>query len=426
MARGFGDIQDKGNRDNLRESDIFEIFPLAKKANGNWVSIRLLDTDLLPIKKHWIKIMGGKDKDKEIKIPRLCVNFDPDNQGKPLRGMKCPYCGIAHGNDESGAPAQYDYKWYAQAIIRDEQAAAPRKMPKLTKKELKTGKKEMGSESWTPVMCIPLTNSLAQKIKDLGERNIHTVKDKKSGKKSKQAFQVNHPKYGCDIEIKYNAKKAPAERYTIERGDPTPLKDFEKEYLTWDFDNWEEIYDMLGRLNEADALTDFKKMDVLGVNPGDDEDDDDEDDDGMSLGKKKKGGKADKKKRRSMDDDDDEDDDDEDEDDRPSKSKKSKPSKSKRLLDDDDEDDDDEDEDDRPSKKKKSSKDKKSSSKDKKSSKVKSKKSSKDEDEDDEDEKPKKKKKSSDKVKSSDKKKKKKSSDDDDDDAPKKKKKKKK
>ncbi len=419
MARGFGDIQDKGNRDNLRESDIFEIFPLAKKANGNWVSIRLLDTDLLPIKKHWIKIMGGKDKDKEIKIPRLCVNFDPDNQNKPLRGMKCPYCGIAHGNDESGAPAQYDYKWYAQAIIRDEQAAAPRKMPKLTKKELKTGKKEMGSESWTPVMCIPLTNSLAQKIKELGERNIHTVKDKKSGKKSKQAFQVNHPKYGCDIEIKYNAKKAPAERYTIERGDHTPLKDFEKEYLTWDFDNWEEIYDMLGRLNEADALTDFKKMDVLGVNPGDDDEDDD-DDDGMSLGKKKKGGKADKKKRRSMDDDEDDEDDD-DEDDRPSKSKKSKPSKSKRLLDDDEDDDD---EDDRPSKKKKSSKDKKSS-------KVKSKKSKRssddDEDEEDEDDKPKKKKKkSSDKVKSSDKKKKKKSSDDDDDDAPKKKKKKKK
>lgn len=418
MARGFGDIQDKGNRDNLRESDIFEIFPLAKKANGNWVSIRLLDTDLLPIKKHWIKIMGGKDKDKEIKIPRLCVNFDPDNQGKPLRGMKCPYCGIAHGNDESGAPAQYDYKWYAQAIIRDEQAAAPRKMPKLTKKELKTGKKEMGSESWTPVMCIPLTNSLAQKIKELGERNIHTVKDKKSGKKSKQAFQVNHPKYGCDIEIKYNAKKAPAERYTIERGDHTPLKDFEKEYLTWDFDNWEEIYDMLGRLNEADALTDFKKMDVLGVNPGDDEDDDD--DDGMSLGKKKKGGKADKKKRRSMDDDD-EDDDDDDEDDRPSKSKKSKPSKSKRLL--DDEDDDDDDEDDRPSKKKKSSKDKKSS----KVKSKKSKRSSDDDEDEDEDDKPKKKKKkSSDKVKSSDKKKKKKSSDDDDDDAPKKKKKKKK
>lgn len=206
MARGFGDIQDNSKRDSLRESEIFEIFPLSKKANGNWVSIRLLDLDLLPIKKHWIKIMGGKDKDKEIKIPRMCVNFDPDNQGKPLNGMKCPYCGIAHGNDESGAPAQYDYKWYAQAIIRDEQAAAPRKMPKFTKKEQKTGKKEMGSESWTPIMCIPLSNSLAGKIKELGERNIHTVKDKKSGKKSKQAFQVNHPKYGCDIEIKYNPK----------------------------------------------------------------------------------------------------------------------------------------------------------------------------------------------------------------------------
>ena len=327
MARGFGDIQDNSKRDSLRESEIFEIFPLSKKANGNWVSIRLLDLDLLPIKKHWIKIMGGKDKDKEIKIPRMCVNFDPDNQGKPLNGMKCPYCGIAHGNDESGAPAQYDYKWYAQAIIRDEQAAAPRKMPKFTKKEQKTGKKEMGSESWTPIMCIPLSNSLAGKIKELGERNIHTVKDKKSGKKSKQAFQVNHPKYGCDIEIKYNPKKSPAERYTIERGDHTPLTGDEKEYLTWDFDNWNEIYDMLGRLNEEAAMADFKKMDVIGVNTNDSDDGDDEDDedDDMALGRKKKVGKADKKKRRSDDDDDDEDDD-EDEDDRPSKSKKSKKS----------------------------------------------------------------------------------------------------
>lgn len=416
MARGFGDIQDNSRRDNLRESDIFEIFPLAKKANGNWVSIRLLNLDLLPIKKHWIKIMGGKDKDKEIKIPRLCVAFDPDNQNKPLRGMKCPYCGIAHGNDESGAPAQYDYKWYAQAIIRDEQAAAPRKMPKLTKKEQKSGKKEMGSDSWTPVQCIPLTNSLASKIRELGERNIHTVKDKKSGKKSKQAFQVNDDKYGCDIEIKYNPKKSPAERYTIERGDHTPLTKEEKEYLTWDFENWEEIYDLLGRLNENDAMADYKKMDVLGGESqvdGDDDDDEDDDDD-MALGRKKKGGKADKKKRRSMDDDDGEDEDD-DEDERPSKSKKS--SKSRKMLDDDEDDDDDEDE--RPSKKKKSSKDKKSSKK--------SSKKSKSDDDDDEDDAPKKKKKkSSDKVKSSDKKKKKKSSDDDDDDAPKKKKKKKK
>lgn len=421
MARGFGDIQDNSKRDSLRESEIFEIFPLSKKANGNWVSIRLLDLDLLPIKKHWIKIMGGKDKDKEIKIPRMCVNFDPDNQGKPLNGMKCPYCGIAHGNDESGAPAQYDYKWYAQAIIRDEQAAAPRKMPKLSKSEQKTGKKEMGSESWTPVMCIPLSNSLAGKIKELGERNIHTVKDKKSGKKSKQAFQVNHPKYGCDIEIKYNPKKSPAERYTIERGDPTPLTGDEKEYLTWDFDNWNEIYDMLGRLNEEAALADFKKMDVLGVNTNDSDDGDDEDDDDdMALGRnKKKGGKASKKKGRN-DDDDDEDEDDED-DDRPSKSKKSKATKSRKMLDDDEDEDDEDDEDDRPSKSKKSKKSAKSS----KSSKSKKSKKSDDDDEDEDDKPLKKKKKSSDKVKSSDKKKKKKSSDDDDDKPAKKKKKKK-
>lgn len=31
MARGFGDIQDNSRRDNLRESDIFEIFLWRRK-----------------------------------------------------------------------------------------------------------------------------------------------------------------------------------------------------------------------------------------------------------------------------------------------------------------------------------------------------------------------------------------------------------
>lgn len=400
MARGFDSVSDNSSRDNLRESDLWEIYPLAKKAAGQWTTIRILSLDFLPVKKHWVRIMGGKEKDKLFKIPMMCVNFDPDSRD-PLRGMKCPFCALEHGDDKSGAPAQYDFKWYVQAISRDEQESKPRKLPKHSSSEKKTGKKDKDSDSWTPVVVVPMTNSLANKIKQLGERNIHKVKDKKTGKKVEKAFPINDPKYGCDVEIKYDAKAAAANRYTVERGKHRPLTEDEQEYLTWNFDDWEGIYNSLGRLSEKDALTEFKRMDIIGgsvIEDGDDDDDDD-DDDSMSLGKKKKSGKKDKgsKKRRALDDDEDEDDDDDDdEDDRKSK-KSSKKSKSRKLLD-DDEDDDDEDEDDRKSKKKKKSSD------DKKSKKS-SKKSKKSDDDDDDDDKPKKKKK---KSSSDDKKKKKK------------------
>lgn len=420
MARGFDSIPDKNQRDNVREGDLFEILQLNKKAKDTWVSLRFIPGDLLPIKKHWIKIMGGKDKDKELKIPRLCVSFNPDDNKLPLRGMKCPYCALEHGNDESGAPAQYDFKWYAQAIVRDDQSTQPRKLPKHTKKEKETGKKEKTSESWTPISVIPLTNSMAGMIRQMGERNFAMVKDKKSGQKVKTQFPITDAKYGLDVDIKYVPANPPANRYVMEKGERTPLTEEERAYLSWDFDDWEGIYDALGRLNEADALTDFKKMDVIGTNK--ESDDEDDEDDGMSLGKKKKSKGKDKstgkKKRRDLDDDED-DEDDEDEDDRRS-SKKKKPTKSKRLLDDDEDDDEDDedDEDDRRSKKKKSSSKSSNSAKSAKSSKtsVKKKKKSLLDDDEDEDEPVKKKKKSSSSSKSdkSSVKKKKKSSDDGD------------
>lgn len=412
MARGFDAVSDNSSRDNLRETDLWEIFPLAKKAAGQWTTIRILALDFLPIKKHWVRIMGGKEKDKLFKIPMMCVSFDPDSRD-PLRGMKCPFCALEHGDDKSGAPAQFDFKWFVQAISRDEQESKPRKLPKHSKEEQKTGKKSKDSDSWTPVVVVPITNSLANKIKQLGERNFHKVKDKKTGKKVEQAFPINHPKYGCDVEIKYDAKAAAANKYTVERGKHRPITEEESEYLTWNFEDWEKIYDALGRLSEKDALTEFKRMDIIGgseVVDGDDDEDDDED--SMSLGKKKKGkDKKSDKKRRKLDDDEDEDDDEDDEDEDDSKSKKKKKSKSRKLLDDDEDDDeDDEDEDEEDSKKKKkksSSKSSKSSKSSDKSSKKKKSKKSDDDDEDDEDsKKSKKKKKSSSDDKKSKKKKK--------------------
>lgn len=388
--RGFESVKSNNSRDTKREDELFDIYKLSKEAKNEWVTIRLLPGDILPIKKHWISIEGKEGK--EIRIPRMCVSFDPDSDDA-LRGMKCPYCKIPHqSRDNPEAPAQYDFKYFSEAIIRDLQESEPSKKAKLTKHEEKTGFKEAGSKAWTPVRVIPMTKGNVIRINQLAERNMH--KDPEG--KGKKAYSLTDAKFGCDIEIKFRDEKgvAPGDRYVIEKGDHTPLTKEEKKYLRFDLSDWEGIYDQLGRLDEEGALKDYKKLDVLGMA---DSDDDEDDDDSMSLGRsKKKGkdaGKESKKSKKSLLDEDEDDEDDkprkkkgkksrdEDEDDKPKKKKK-------RLL-------DDEDEDDKPKKKKKRLLD------------------------DDEDDKPaKKKKKSSD----GDKKKKKKSSDDD---APKKKKKKK-
>lgn len=393
MARGFKNFGGSDKKDSLRETDLFEMFKLSDEAADKWVNIRLLPGDILPVKKHWIELSPKEEGKKGVTIPRMCVSFDPDNIYEPLKGRKCPYCEIPHQNkDDKFAPARYDTKYLALAIIRDIQEDGPgRKAAKPTKEELKTGFKDMGSKSWTPVRVIPLTGGNVSRINEISERNTHKVE----GKKGKQEFDVNHAKYGCDLEVRFRTGKgiAPGDRYQIEKGDNTPLSKEEKAYLIFDLNPWEEIYDKLGRLDTDGALKDYKRMDIKGLGIHKD-DDSDEDDDEMSLGrKKKKGDKGDKsssqKKSRLLDDDDEDD----DEDEKPRKKKKTS-----RLLDDDDEDEkpkkkkkkksSDDDEDDRPKKKKKKKSD------------------------DGDDEKPKKKK----KAKKSD----------DDDDEPKKKKKKKK
>lgn len=315
MARGFDDINpNAGNRDNLK---IEEIVDIHKFEDGQYESLRILPSPMLPVKMHWIKILAGKEK-REVKVPRLCVSFDPDNESTPKEGTDCPYCKLTQGQDGS---CQTSKAYYANVIVRDEQENEPRKKGKPTKKEKKTGFKEKGSKTWTPVKVVKLTNGVASKLKQLKQRNNNT--------------SIADGKGGCDVAIMYDSKAAAASAYTIDRGDKSPLTKEEKAYLTWDLSD--DVYEMMGLMTQDQAMEDFKRMDVIGNDTIDDDDDDDGDDD-YSIGKKKK-----KSKSKSKD------------------SLKDKKKKSKKKSDDDDEDE-------KPKKKKK-----KSSDSDKKSSKKKSK-----------------------------------------------------
>ena len=346
----------RNGNDSARIEELIDVF---KWPDGKWVQVRLMDRGLLPISTHWVPIIGSKTG-KESKIPRLCLNIDPDS-GKAIKG-KCPYC-------ELGDTARAQDHYYFNAIIRELQEDQPKKAVKPTSSERETGFKDIDSRSWTPVRAIRLPGGLLDQFKAQKDLNKH--KSKKTGETKKYA--INHDKYGVDFNVMYDSTTKGASKYKISKEGRTPLTEEELEYLVYDLDG-AAIAKEMGLKTLEEALRDVKTMTLASGKGGKDDDgkskgrrvidDDDDDDDEDDAPFKKKGKKS---KHRDDDEDEDEepkkkkgkkskDEDEDDEDDEDEKqSKKSK--KSKHRDDDEDEDDEDEDdEDEKPSKKSKKSK----------------------------------------------------------------------
>jgi hypothetical protein len=316
--RGLGGVKTKtGNKDSLRFEEVIDLF----KFNANpdeWIHLRFLEPDVLPVKRHWIRIIAGKTK-KLVTIPRFCLKFNPEDEDSP-KDVGCPYCEISTegGND---APMRNEFFCLVNAIVRDVQEDEPARKGEPTKSERKTGYKDIKSKAWTPVKVIRLTNGMVARLQELGETNV--VKNKKKG--TKKAYDVTHPKFGIDINIKYKPKAPGTDKYSIDKSEDgrTPLTEEEAAYLIWNID--EPLLDICGRESEEQAEAEFKKMDIIGGDEmesgGNDYDDDD--DDGIDLSSSKK------KKPAKLDDDD-------DEDEPPRLSEKKKKKKKKKSSDDDD------------------------------------------------------------------------------------------
>ena len=336
--RGFDQVPDANGNDSAKLEELFQLFE-PKSAQKSYVALRFMPYSMLPVRRHWIQIKTAKGK--RTAIPKMCVAFDPDNPDKPLKGRHCPYCELDHGPEDKGYPARKEEYMLANVLVRDLQDTI--RVGKMTSEERESGHKDISSKSGTPVQVFRMPMGVARRIKEMAEMNENkAVTDKKSG---------------IDVLIKFNPKAAAAEMYKLERGDRTPVTKKEMEYLYWNLDDADEIYDLMGRLDSKRALEEFKKLDIQGIER--DEEDEEEDDDGFSArgkGKGKgKGGKS-SSKARSFDDEDDEEE--EDEDDEP-RGKKKPAGKKKPRFKDEDEDEDDEEEDEeedeprRPAKKKK-------------------------------------------------------------------------
>lgn len=300
---GFGNLKPKtGGTDSLRLNEVIEMHSWP---SDEWSVVRFLPTPILPVRRHWIKIIAGKEK-KEITIPRYCISFNPHDENEPRKDEKgkdieCPYCSLTHGQDGS---ARYEFFYLANAIVREIQEDEPRKKAQLTKEEKKTGFKDIRSKSWTPVRVCRITSSVAIRMQELSESNM--VKTKKG----KVAYDITHPKYGCDVRVKYKPKAAGTDKYSADKDERTPMTEEEQGYLVWKLDD--ELLDVTGRMGAKQALEDFKRMDIVGGDTVEGEGEgidlgDDDDDDSGSFSKSKKSKKSSKSKRSAFDDDDDDD-----------------------------------------------------------------------------------------------------------------------
>ena len=381
-AVGLDEVPDAtSGKTGVKLQDKYEMFSIPDNSQGEFLAIRII-SGLIGTKTHWVAL-EGKD-DGIFSVPKPCLSYDPATL-RHDEDITCPYCQAEEWFKEhdikvkagkmEGNPARSSVEYVCNAIPRELQEDIK---PKITKEEeAESGIIQKGSKSKTPVRVIRLTPGLVAKIKDIQKLNVHRVKfkDKDTGKvvEERKAMPIYHPKYGQDINIKFNDKaKSPGDYYAVQRDDKTPLTEEELEYLKWDIEAWPFV-------NEADTESEagseirkfkgkhwdrYRKHSKIQKDEDydedddiDDEDDEDEDDEprNKKSKSKQKSSKSKAKSSRHDDDDEDEDDDyddddldDEDEDDEDEPPRKSKAgSKSKKRPVDEDEDDEvDEDEDD--------------------------------------------------------------------------------
>ena len=229
-----------------------------------------MDSDILATKVHWMPIT--KKDGASVNIPKLCISFDPITEGE-RKGITCPYCSM------EGVSQQTRYA--INVIDRDAQENAPRKQPKRTKEEAKTGFKDAGSSTWTPVKVLDIPSSLMIKLIALKDLNKAKIKD------STKTFSISHPKYGIDVNIKQDPKGKGADMYQVQGGSRTPLDEEEQEFLVFDLN--EKLLDVMGRETEKEAMAEVKRTTAKTV----EDEDDDEDDVPSSKSKSKKKSKYD-------------------------------------------------------------------------------------------------------------------------------------
>jgi len=203
FQKRWGDV-DAPNQfgDNVKRVD--ELFgeDLYQLPKNKLVAIRLIGDVVIPVGMHWIDILTPKLK-KKMAIGTYCPNFNPETE-KPDLDNGCRAC------EED---VRLALRYVTNAIIRPLQEKGDR----------------------NPVRVIDLPVSVISNIIELQEANMVRLKDG-----SRKPAPLNHPRFGCDVLIKYNPKKSGSEMYMVSKDQRTPLTKEERRYELIDLTPLEE------------------------------------------------------------------------------------------------------------------------------------------------------------------------------------------
>ena len=190
---------------------------------GEWSALRLLG-EVFKVRFHWVPTLK-KQGGSETSYPILCrKNLDTDEES-----FDCPCC-------NAGMTTQTVF--LTNAIVRDLQENKPEgKKSKQPDKEYR----EAGDKFWSPIRVVKIPAGTAQKVKNLSKLN----KISKNGKIT--TYQVDHPKYGRDINILFDPSQSGSGMYDVQKDDHTPLTDEERAYLLF---NLERVYEAVPEVND--------------------------------------------------------------------------------------------------------------------------------------------------------------------------------
>lgn len=352
----FDDVPVSGSEKPPQVKELVSLLEFSDK----FTTLRLVGK-LFAYGTHWVNVK--KRDGSRTSFPTACLAFDPET-GQRDSTKKCPWCDHerehpqpkdqADRNKFFGSSFSTDY--YVNAISRTLQKRIGTTLDTPTKIEAKTGFKQKDSDTQTPFVVLRLTPSLVRSIKGLKELNVHEDENGDS-----TAYAITHPKFGCDVSIKYDKDAAGAAKYPVQIGSAAPLKAVEKKFLQWD------LSDLVQSRSYEEELVEYKRWaEKLGfgskkksskdIDEEDEDtgldDEDEEDEKPVKKITKPVAKKPAKPKYEEEDEDEDEDpDEDEDEDEEPVKKPAKKAAKKPSPFEEDEEDDADEDEDPAPKKK---------------------------------------------------------------------------
>lgn len=234
------------SRDNF---DLNKYVDIYKFPDRKWVMARLVGP-VASTSMHWIEIR--KKDGSKTKIPKYCLNWNQNTEEFEDHG--CPYC---------AAELYADVTYWINAIIREIQEDEPRKKypPVESEKKpvnigddeypFKARLKDADSRTWTPARILRIPASLMRQVTDIpNTRHI-----KKSGKVITKSFELTDPKYGRDINFKFDNSQSGTGKYVAQAGDQVELSPEEQKYLLFPIDFQEKGVETLERaLKEWDSI----------------------------------------------------------------------------------------------------------------------------------------------------------------------------